>query len=196
MIDAPEKPSTLPVADERVTRPEAILRPEQLRTPLRLDIGGAAVPYAPDEYTTVDLYGDCDVRADALDLPFRDDSVDMIWASHVLEHLQVSDVPAALNEWFRVLIPGRRLIVRVPNFDYVAKYWLTGEDRGWAEAMVFGLQTGEGEFHKSAFTHSVLRADLEGAGFECLRVEMRWTHNQETLQAVARKPKVSRADQQ
>jgi hypothetical protein len=88
-----------------------------------------------------------------------------------------------------------RAIIRVPNFDYVAKYWLTGPDRGWAEAMVFGLQrnqlTGEpdeGEFHRSAFTTAILKADLEAAGFEVLRVEMRWTHNQETLQAVARKP--------
>jgi ribosome maturation factor RimP len=60
--------------------------------------------------------------------------------------------------------------------------------------MVFGLQvnqaTGEpdeGEFHRSAFTTAILRADLEAAGFEVLRVEMRWTHSQETLQAVARK---------
>jgi hypothetical protein len=94
----------------------------------------------------------------------------------------------ALAEFLRVLKPRARAIIRVPNFDYVAKYWLTGPDRGWAEAMVFGLQSAEGEFHKSAFTNAILRADLEAAGFEVLRVEMRWTHNQETLQAVARKP--------
>jgi len=195
---ATRRPSVKPLPiDVRVTRQEAILRPEQLRTPLRLDIGGAAGPYAPDEYTTVDLFGDPDVRGDIRDLPFHDDSVDAIWVSHVLEHLAIREVPKALAECLRVLIPGRRMIVRVPNFDYVAKYWLTGEDRAWAEAMVFGLQvnqaTGEpdeGEFHRSAFTHNVLRADLEAAGFECLRVEMRWTHNQETLQAVARKPRV------
>lgn len=176
--------------DERVTRPEAILRPEKLLTPLRLDIGGAAVPYAPDEYTTVDLYGEPDVRADLLDLPFADESVDAIWASHVLEHIRSSEVSVALAEWLRVLKPRKRAIIRVPNFDYVAKYWLTGPDRGWAEAMVFGLQTDDGEFHRSAFTAAVIQADLEAAGFEVQRVEMRWTHNQETLQAVARKPAV------
>jgi SAM-dependent methyltransferase len=176
------------VIDPRVTRPEAVLRPEAIRTPLRLDIGGAAVPYAPDEYTTVDLYGEPDVRGDACDLPFADASVDAIWASHVLEHLRISDVPRALAEMFRVMRPRARAIIRVPNFDYVARYWLTGPDRGWAEAMVFGLQTGDGEFHRSAFTAGTIKADLEAAGFECLRVEMRWTHNQETLQAVARRP--------
>lgn len=161
----------------------------EAKLPLRLDIGGAANPYAADEYTTVDIAGDPDVLADARDLPFADGEVDSIWASHVLEHLAIVDVPKALAEWLRVLRPGGRAIIRVPNFDYVAKYWLTGPDRGWAEAMVFGLQTGEGEFHKSAHTAGSIKADIEAAGFECLRVEMRWTHNQETLQAVARKPR-------
>jgi predicted SAM-dependent methyltransferase len=174
--------------DPRVSDAGAILRPEKLLTPLRLDIGGGAVPYAPDEYTTVDPYGEPDVRGSATSLPFIDASVDAIWASHVLEHLAIAEIPVALAEWFRVMKPHARAIIRVPNFDYVAKYWLTGPDRGWAEAMVFGLQTDDGEFHKSAFTTGILRADLEAAGFEVLRVEMRWTHNQETLQAVARRP--------
>lgn len=174
--------------DERVTRPEAILRPDKLLTPLRLDIGGAAGPYAPDEYTTVDPYGDPDVRGSAMDLPFADATVDAIWCSHVLEHLAVAEVPVALAEFRRVLQPGKRAIIRVPNFDYVAKYWLTGPDRAWAEAMVFGLQSDEGEFHKSAYTSAIIQADLEGAGFEVQRVEMRWSHSQETLQAVAIKP--------
>lgn len=175
------------LTDPRVTRPEAVLRPETIRTPLRLDVGGGAVPYAPDEYTTVDPHGDPDVRGSATDLPFANGSVDAIWCSHVLEHLPINGVPLALAEFHRVMKPGARAIIRVPNFDYVAKYWLTGPDRGWAEAMVFGLQTNEGEFHKSAFTSAILKADIEAAGLECLRVEMRWTHNQETLQAVARR---------
>ena len=161
--------------------------------PLRLDLGGAASPYAPDDgYQTVDLYGEPDILSDIRDMPMIEtDSVDAIWASHILEHLAVRDVPVALAEWFRVLKPHARAIIRVPNFDYVAKYWLTGPDRGWAEAMVFGLQTSEGEFHRSAHTSGSIRADLEAAGFEVLRVEMRWTHNQETLQAVARKPRAA-----
>ena len=175
--------------DARVTDWSAVTRPEALRTPLRLDVGGAAVPYAPDEYTTVDIEGDPDVRGSITALPFTDGSVDRIWCSHVLEHLAIKNVPVGLAELFRVLAPGKRAIIRVPNFDYVAKYWLTGPDRGWAEAMVFGLQSSDGEFHKSAFTAQLLRADLEGTGFSVLRVEMRWTHNQETLQAVAEKPR-------
>ncbi len=156
--------------------------------PLRIDIGGAADPYAPDEYTTVDIADNADIHGDIRDLPFKDGEVDAIWCSHTLEHVAGADISKALTECLRVLRPGGRAIFRVPNFDYVAKYWLTGPDRAWAEAMVFGHQANEGEFHRSAHTSGSIKADLEAAGFEVLRVEMRWTHTQETLQAVARKP--------
>jgi predicted SAM-dependent methyltransferase len=174
-------------ADPRVSRPDDIARPDRLLTPLRLDIGGFRVPYEPERYTVVDRYGDPDVLADMGDLPFHDNTVDAIWASHVLEHCDMGKVPDVLREWLRVMRPGGRAIIRVPDFNYVARYWLTGPDRGWAEAMVFGLQSDEGEYHKAAFTADLLRGDLEGTGWKVLRIEMRWTHNQETLQAVATK---------
>lgn len=155
--------------------------------PLRLDIGAGAQKRG-EEFLGVDVVDGADVKAEMWALPFGDGSVEEIWSAHALEHVAARKVPETLKEWFRVLRPGGRAIVSVPNFDYVARYWLTGPDRAWAEAMVYGLQTHEGEFHRSAFTAAVLRGDLEGVGFEVKRVEIRWTHNQETLQAVAIKP--------
>jgi predicted SAM-dependent methyltransferase len=154
---------------------------------VKLDIGGGRNK-RDEDYLAVDLYGDTDVKAAMWALPFRDSSIDSIWSSHSLEHVPMVKVPETLKEWHRVLKPGARAIVSVPNFDYVAKYWLTGPDRPWAEAMVFGTQATEGEFHKAAFTAAILKGDLEAAGFEVKRVEMRWSYNQETLQAVAVKP--------
>lgn len=155
---------------------------------LKLDIGGGKRKRDAD-YIAVDISGDTDVRAQMWALPFVDSSVDSIWSAHTLEHAPMAKIPDTLREWCRVLRPGGRLILQVPNFDYVAKYWLTGTNRAWAEQMVFGNQQDGGEYHKCAFTSSTLRGDLEGTGFEVKRVEMRWTHNQETLQAVAVKPR-------
>lgn len=155
---------------------------------VKLDIGGYGKPgegFRRDEdFVTVGLHETADIKANMWELPFDSDSVDFIWSSHTLEHAPMAKVPATLKEWFRVLKPGARGIVQVPNFDYIARYWLTGADRNWAEAMVFGNQANEGEFHNCAFTTGTIRGDLEGAGFEVQRVEMRWTHSQETLQAV------------
>lgn len=158
---------------------------------LKLDIGGygkAGEGHRRDEdYTTVGHHETADIKADMWKLPFDDASVDFIWSSHTLEHAPIAKIHDTLKEWNRVLKRGSRAIIQVPNFDYIARYWLTGPDRGWAERMVFGLQTSDGEFHRCAFTTQSLRADLEAAGFQVQRVEMRWTHNQETLQAVAAK---------
>lgn len=156
---------------------------------MKLDIGAGANRRDTD-YKTVDLYFEgADYKAPMWEIPLPDASVEAIWAEHCLEHIPMAKVPPTLKEWHRLLRPDCRAIVSVPNLDYVAKYWLTGGDRAWAEMMMFGNQMHEGEFHKCGFTAALLRADLEAAGFKVLRVEIRWTHSQETLQAVAVKPR-------
>lgn len=156
--------------------------------PIKLDIGGGTFKHDED-FIAVDIQGG-DVGAKMWELPFKTDCVDFIWSSHTLEHSGIYYVSPALKEWLRVLKPGCEAIVQVPNFDYVAKYWLTGSDRAWAEAMVFGHQAHEGEFHKCAFTAESLREDLVAAGFDVKRIEMRQSHSQETLQAVCCKPTI------
>lgn len=121
-------------------------------------------------------------------LPLEDDSVEEIWSSHTLEHCPMKQVSVTLAEWLRVLKPGACAIIQVPNFDYIAKYWLAAANKVWAEAMVFGHQANDGEFHKCAFSAALLEADLEAAGFVVLRVSVIWSHEQESLEAVCIKP--------
>jgi predicted SAM-dependent methyltransferase len=135
----------------------------------------------------VELEIKADLRAEMWALPFEDGQVDEIWNSHALEHAPRGRVVDALKEFHRVLRPGGRLIVTVPHFDYVAKYWLLGANRDWAEAMVFGMQDSEGEYHRCAFNAELLRGDLVGCGFEVRVLKIVWTHGQECLQAVALK---------
>ncbi len=51
--------------------------------------------------------------ADATCLPFKDQSVDLVVCSEVLEH--IDDDAAAIRECIRVLKPGRHLVVSVPR---------------------------------------------------------------------------------
>jgi predicted SAM-dependent methyltransferase len=65
--------------------------------------------------------------ADARDLWFIPDmSVQEILASHLLEHFYESEVIPALREWNRVLIPGGRINIIVPDVQKVAGEWLSG----------------------------------------------------------------------
>jgi SAM-dependent methyltransferase len=56
-------------------------------------------------------------------LPFADNFADAIYASHVWEHLYYGDALALTRECRRVLKPGGRLRVLVPNLrDYITEY--------------------------------------------------------------------------
>ena len=77
------------------------------------------------EWTHVDG-GDYD-HLDAHDitkLDFEDDSVDLIYASHVLEYFDREEVKSVLHEWIRVLKPGGTLRVAVPNFRSMVVLYL------------------------------------------------------------------------
>lgn len=66
------------------------------------------------EYTTSDLYSPlADVKADICNLPFEDNSYDVIFCNHVLEHIE--DDQKAMLELFRVLKPGGFGIFQIPQ---------------------------------------------------------------------------------
>lgn len=52
------------------------------------------------------------VKVDIMDIPFRDDSFNVILCSHVLEH--VTDDQKAMRELFRILMPGGWAIIQSP----------------------------------------------------------------------------------
>lgn len=66
------------------------------------------------EYTTADLYSPiADVKADICNLPFEENSFDVVFSNHVLEHIE--DDKKAMSELFRVLKPGGMGIFQIPQ---------------------------------------------------------------------------------
>ncbi len=66
------------------------------------------------DYTTTDLNSPlADVKADICDLPFKDNSFDVILCNHVLEH--IPDDTKAMTELYRVLKPGGWGIFQIPQ---------------------------------------------------------------------------------
>ena len=53
---------------------------------------------------------------DIFNLPYDDNSVDLIYASHVIEYFNREEVKDVLSEWIRVLKPDGKLRLAVPNF--------------------------------------------------------------------------------
>lgn len=102
----------------------------------------------------------CDVRA----LPVGDDLYDIASASHVLEHLSLNDTVEVLREWGRIVKPGGKLIVAVPDLAYAASVVANDGpftyDQRWTHPyeimMLYGSQEHGGMYHKAGFTKTLL----------------------------------------
>lgn len=85
-------------------------------------VKGASERYAVDIFSELDKYAADGVEAvnsDCTDLSrFEDDSLDVIFASNLFEHLTHDELLACLAEACRVLRPSGRLIAMQPNFKY------------------------------------------------------------------------------
>lgn len=66
------------------------------------------------EYTTTDLLSPlADVKADICNLPFKDNSYDIVFCNHVLEH--IPNDTKAMQELYRVMKPGGWGIFQIPQ---------------------------------------------------------------------------------
>jgi SAM-dependent methyltransferase len=107
------------------------------------------------------------VRADAMDLPLRDDTVDALCCSLCL-HL-VPDLDTALSQIVRVLRPGGRLAVAVPSHGPGPTRWATE---------VFGRVGQMRVFRRGELADALVR---HGFG----RVVTRWESVMQIVDAVA-----------
>jgi len=144
---------------------------------LRLHIGGE-VPRDGWKILNVQPGEHVDYVADCADLSqFETGTVAEIYASHVLEHLGYLDaLPGALAEFHRVLAPGGRLRISVPDLETLCRLFLHPdldlEGRFHVMRIIFGGQTDPHDFHKAGLTYGFLEDYLRVAGFrEIARVD-------------------------
>lgn len=72
------------------------------------------------EYITGDLESPlAKVKMDVLDIPFEENSFDVVFCNHVMEHVE-SDIKA-MKEIYRVLKPGGWAIMQSPVYPYLEK---------------------------------------------------------------------------
>ncbi len=138
---------------------------------MRLHIGGR-VPKEGWTVLNAQPGPHVDIVGDFRDLSrFADTSIVEIYASHVLEHLSYSvEVVPALTACHRVLSPGGRLSVAVPNMETICRLMLHPESTPQIKyhlmRILFGGQADDWDYHKSGFTPELLAGFLGEAGFE------------------------------
>ncbi|WP_413261246.1 class I SAM-dependent methyltransferase [Floridanema flaviceps] len=146
---------------------------------MKLHIGGTE---AHPEWKILDIEPrpEVDFVGNAANLEqFADNSIEAIYASHVLEHFYHrlnGELLNTLSEWYRVLQPGGKLYISVPNLRVLCWLYLKEKlsvyDRYYLMAVMFGGQTNEYDVHKVGFDLEILSMFLKEVGFlNCKEVE-------------------------
>ena len=115
-----------------------------------------------------------DVWANLTDpLPFRDNSVDVFYSHHVIEHLPDASLPTHFTEMYRCLKPGGCIRVGGPNADSAVRKFIEG-DSSWFSDFPDSRKSLGGRFanfilcageHLAILTYSYLTELLSGTGF-------------------------------
>lgn len=99
---------------------------------------------------------------------FTDNSIDEIYACHVLEHIGRRDFIRVLLEWNRVLKPAGTIRVSVPDWDAIIAEYQSSGGKNIHDVMglVVGGQRDVWDFHCIIFNFMLLKQALEYCGFE------------------------------
>jgi len=139
-------------------------------------------------FTHIDLCNlpHIDYRSSVSKLPmFNDESVNLIYASHVLEYFDRIEANEVLKEWHRVLKPGSTLRLAVPDFEALIEIYIKTNDLGNILGPLYGKMIVENTnleiHHKTIYDFKSLKDILEKNHFNKVR-KYRWQdtppHNQ------------------
>lgn len=103
-------------------------------------------------------------------LPFPDNSVDYLYASHILEHFYPDIAQTILRDAYRVLKKGGRIRICVPDLKHAVDLYLAGQKE--AALVYFFKDSKPGKFyrHKYMYDRELLEAALRKAGFHFVEV--------------------------
>ena len=106
---------------------------------------------------------------------FADNTFTEIYASHIVEHLDYNgELQNTLIEWNRVLLPGGKIYVSVPDLDVLAglfleKNQLSADERFFVMRMIFGGHIDKYDYHVVGLNEEFLGAFLEHSGYVNIR---------------------------
>lgn len=141
---------------------------------LRLNIGCGPVAIDGEVGIDRERTSAADVRADLVALPCRDGVAEFVRLDHVLEHVEARRAVPALLEAYRVLAPGGRVRVGVPDLAATCLAYAqagTLADKALLLRNLYGSQAHPGEYHKAGWDTETLRDLLESVGFVSVEVQ-------------------------
>jgi len=128
-------------------------------------------------------------------LPFKDNTFNLIYASHILEHIPWYKSEKTIQEWARILKPGGTIEIWVPDALKIAKAFIKAEESDsvefkldgwfkfnpeknsaiWFNGRIFSYGDGKGNkrsfnWHMSAYSTGLLSKLLNDSGFNQIEI--------------------------
>jgi len=106
---------------------------------------------------------------------FADGTFSEVYASHVVEHFDYkNELTATLKEWWRVMEPGGKIYVSVPDLDVLANLILkkdkyTVDERFFVMRMIFGGHVDQYDYHVVGLNEEFLAIFLKTAGYKNIK---------------------------
>ena len=101
---------------------------------------------------------------------FEDNSIDEIYASHVVEHVNQKNIKKTLSGIHRVLTTNGKFYISVPDMDVLCRIFISKEAptkvKFHVMRMMFGGQIDEFDFHYFGWNLQFLKDYLSSAGFK------------------------------
>jgi len=147
---------------------------------VKLEIGSSTKIDSSWHLLDIVKYPDVDIVAD-ISNPLNminNDVYELIFASHVLEHIAWHKTVETLKELYRILKENGTIEIWVPNFDIIMNLYNQGKTDGWHKFNPDGdlftwlnsrIFTYEPDFHKAIFDDKHLEKCLLMAGFKDIK---------------------------
>jgi|TARA_E500000331_G_C17222864_1_gene698957 predicted SAM-dependent methyltransferase len=106
-------------------------------------------------------------------LEIKDNTVDLIYASHIIEYFDREAVNVLLQEWKRTMKNGGTLRIAVPNFEIISNLYVNKKiNLNQAIGPLYGkmLMSGNTIYHKTTYDFESLKSVLESNGFVDVRL--------------------------
>lgn len=150
----------------RKTIKELIKEYQELDKPIKLNLGCYNKPI--HGFINIDIRED--TLSDCLDDVFElttvpNNSIDVIFASHLLEHKSRNDSKNALMRWNEILKSGGQLYLAVPDMECVFAHYFYHKKLSDLFSALGGSQRHEYDYHLSHFDFDTLKNLLEDSGY-------------------------------
>lgn len=130
---------------------------------MMLDIGCGENPKKGDIGLDLRKTSSVNIVADARMLPFKDESFDHVYSSHLIEHFSHREVRDVLLEWARVLEKSGTIEIRCPDLRVRALLFFLSPS--WQNVKnIYGEQDYVENQHRCGFSFRLLKHLLESCG--------------------------------